>query len=241
MEERRYTIYDYIDYTDGVYAPSCENIVPTRVNPKKDLVIRPYEEVFLHENGDVPKIIYWDSPDKNTPLMVEEITYVRDKDGNKTKGMAITQTKTLKWYYYTENGDVLLDDVNTKILLKDYSKGAVKDSMGDFIPTAEQVAEWKRKSQNVISYMLTKEVAGTPIDQAVFKLFDNIMLPIQKWQNNPTSKAFFDAIDNKDGGFDLPLAPNVTLNIWDVDVSTVPPKVITLQQFLKGRIESIYQ
>ena len=97
--------------------------------------------------------------------------------------------------------------------------------------------------------MITKEVAGTLIDQAAFKLFDNLMGVIDKWQKNPVSTAFSDAIKNKTGGFDIdvpkmdkdgkieldesnePIMLNI--NIWDVIVNSEGQ---TLQVFLFKRI-----
>ncbi|BBI90646.1 hypothetical protein HYO65_gp254 [Tenacibaculum phage PTm1] len=239
---KRYTIYDYIDYTDGFFTPSDESTVPKRVNPKKDLIIRPYEEILLSESGEVNEIVHWDSPEKNVPLLHEFISYERDKVGTRTKGLALTQTKVLKWYYHDEETSSysLDEDVNNhKTLIKDYSKGAVVDSQGNKLPTAEQTSEWKRKSQNVISYMLTNEVAGTLIDQAVFQLFDNIMVDIQKWQNNPVSTAFMDAVNEKKGGFELQLSPTVKLNIWDINVSRNPEKQYSLQYFMQERLRAI--
>lgn len=240
----RYTIYDYIDYNDGSFIPSDEEVLPSRVNPKKDLIMRPYQEIFITEKGDVPTVIYWDSPDKNVPLMREEISYVRDMDGDKTKGLAITQTKVLKWYLHDDENDTFIIDENpdnSKILLKNYEKGSVKDSRGNKLPTASQMSEWGKKSRNVISYMLTKEVAGSPIDQAVFVLFDNIMFAIQRWQNNPVSTAFTDAINSKMGGFEIPISQTETMNIWDINVSSNPDNPYSLQTFLLFRLASLLE
>lgn len=89
--------------------------------------------------------------------------------------------------------------------------------------------------------MLTKEVAGSPIDQAVFTLFDNLMDTINGWKENPVSNSFSNAIQNKLGGFemDVPIKNEVgeiviqRMNIWDV---VVGDKGNTLQQFLLHRI-----
>lgn len=120
---KTYAIYDYLIYDNGIFLPEQSVIPPLRINPKKDLTIRPFEEVLLRPNGEINEIIYWDSTEKNSKLYKEDITYQRDQSGVKTKGLAISQSKKISWYFSTVNEQQELDEQHTKTLIKSYVYG----------------------------------------------------------------------------------------------------------------------
>lgn len=246
---KNYALYDYLTL-DTTVSPHEFALPPLKINPKKELTIRPYEDIVLEPTGEVIKIIYWEGKDKKVRLYEEQMNYLRDRDGLRTKNLAITQIKTIHWYFQKdENGEQKLDKQHSKTLITDYDKNQVIDSKGVKLPTSLQLYEWERKCKNQIHYMLTNEVARTLIDQAVFVLFDNLIDVINKWEKNPVSTAFSDAIKNKTGGFDIDI-PKIDkngkveldqdknplllkMNIWDVVVNT---EGHTLQAFLYHRI-----
>jgi hypothetical protein len=246
---KTFAIYDYLTM-DVSITPDQFEIPPQKINPKKELSIRPYEEITLKSNGEVTKIVYWESKEQKVKLYEEQISYQRDVDGLRTKNLALEQTKKISWYFHpNDKNEQLLDVKNYKILITNYDKEQVVDSKGVKLPTSLQLYEWGRKCKNQVHYMITKEVAGTLIDQAVFILFDNLMEVINKWQKNPVSVAFSEAIKNKIGGFDITIPKmdeegNIELdennnpillkvNVWDVVVND---KGETLQKFLYERI-----
>ena len=246
---KTYALYDYLTF-DTVIPPRQFTLPPLKINPKKELIIRPYEDITLESSGEVTKIVYWDSKDKLVKLYEEQISYIRDIDGVRTKNLAITQLKTIHWYFQkNENGEQELDEKHYKNLVTDYDKGQIKDSKGLRLPTSLQLYEWERKCKNQIHYMITKEVAGTLIDQAVFILFDNLIDVITKWEKNPVSTALSDAIKNKTGGFDIDIPKRnnegeieldqdkkpvlLKVNIWDVVVNA---EGHTLQSYVFFRI-----
>lgn len=241
---KTYAIYNYITAGDNsAFFPNYYHHPPFNVDPKKNLFIRPFEDPVLNPNGEVNKIVYWDSEKQEIKLYEEQITYERDTNGQRTKNLAIKQTKTLMWYYNSvKDAPQELDEVNTKILTKTYVVGQVKDSQGVELPTSLQLKEWKRKCENQVHYMITKEVAGTLIDQYVFVLFDNLLDVIAKWKENPVSTVFADAIKNKMGGFPIDIpdpaedpesGKTILLDIWDVVVNE---EGNSLQKFLYKRI-----